>query len=371
MVHYPLCDWISSLVQKLTAFSSSLDGELENLLGLLNQASLIESFLGNYEKAYRLCEHHITLICANDSLRREHWVSAIQQWVNVGRLHRIQGDYDLAVNHFKETYTLLNRGYFQFKNFTIEPSDWKCIIDVQPDFDFFLWTVYVVECSTAFLESNRFFELSNFIRDTERRAPDWLSNLLLEGKILTDERLFRYDDVCDLVKLTQGVSILNKIVFRIHLCVSLFNLGKLSEAELISEEIAVYLEAATDKIPDKQLIKLIYVYARALHLIGRKIQSSEYCLKGLRLSDSQRDQRYCILFLNFLITTLHYANEDREPELRKTFNFHIKHCYYKDLLSKFSCDREADDSMTTRLALLRKTVSSALRQESEKYSILA
>jgi hypothetical protein len=100
----PLIGWARSLESKLLLFKNYKDilKETDHFATILNQIPLIVSFTGNTKLAARICMDVINFYSNLYSKTRENeiLIQAIQPWINLGRLDRIENNYQEAIQKF-------------------------------------------------------------------------------------------------------------------------------------------------------------------------------------------------------------------------------------------------------------------------------
>src|SRR6185503_15112106 len=97
----PLRVWVANLLDNL-AEAERKSTAWPSVDGCMNNAALIAVYRGDLRGAEELCQIQLRWVA---NLMREHGPIAvgelvIQPWINIGRLRRIQRDYQAALRHF-------------------------------------------------------------------------------------------------------------------------------------------------------------------------------------------------------------------------------------------------------------------------------
>lgn len=104
--------WVDEINLMLENYltENNLIDNVDKFVICLNLASLIFCSTGNIEKARSLCYLQIDLFVTLSKSNHHYLKYVFQPWINLGRIDRIIGDYDLALSKF-EKLTLIDRMY--------------------------------------------------------------------------------------------------------------------------------------------------------------------------------------------------------------------------------------------------------------------
>jgi hypothetical protein len=160
----PLRDWAAKLLTQLAALGSE-PVAWPYFAGGVNNAALIEVFRGDLQNAQEMCEIQLRWI---SRLLHAHGVLAagnlaVQPWVNLGRLCRIRGDDEGALQRFALLVDTLAGVPLRIGPVTFDAAAWRELVHTKvmlPE----LRAVYVVESVKTYLAARDNTGAAEFLR---------------------------------------------------------------------------------------------------------------------------------------------------------------------------------------------------------------
>jgi tetratricopeptide (TPR) repeat protein len=174
-----------------------LNGTINNMVTCYNEAALLEVHYGRLKTGAALCEASLEWLdrcCVHvDAVNVLRY--SFQPYINLGRLDRIQGRYEEALDKFGAVYRAYRGDAAQIGRFHIT-SPMNVAIFTGPDSPARLArTIYVLEFLKTFLKTKWWDRAVDFAASAERQAGDITGrDILAEGSIVALGRLGRYPE---------------------------------------------------------------------------------------------------------------------------------------------------------------------------------
>lgn len=183
-VFVPLRDWASHILGSLARYapqagSETLDAHsYAGVSGCFNQAGLIETCFGRMGHAATICE--LALEWLTKWLPRTGDLSlarlAFQPYINLGRLERITGDTDCALERFaKLRLSTVHRVPFMLGPMRVSRQYWDAMRSAKPAIAGLFVTVSAVESVKTLLKAKRYSAVLEYIAD-KRGLEDTAAN---------------------------------------------------------------------------------------------------------------------------------------------------------------------------------------------------
>jgi hypothetical protein len=147
----PLRHWARHTLAALPSSGQQPEG-LSRLYEGMNIAALIELYRGNLDGARALCELQLSWV---EGMHRAHGVNALllafRPWLNLGRLMKIEGAPDQALERFAIVAALRAGQEIRVGPMAIDGPTWKTLCSARPALSSELETIYVLESSKVLL----------------------------------------------------------------------------------------------------------------------------------------------------------------------------------------------------------------------------
>lgn len=148
----PLRPWAAALADRLERQDHVSAWEIGTCL---NQAALVATHLGHFALARSMCEAQLAWArrLADDDPGAA--VLLLQPWLNVGRLHVLEGRHDAGRRHFAIAVDALRAVPTEVAGRHFDEDTWHAIDAADPDAVRATWNVYVVETVESWLAEER------------------------------------------------------------------------------------------------------------------------------------------------------------------------------------------------------------------------
>lgn len=190
----PLRNWAAMLLERLVPPGPGLV-DWQQIEGCMNNAGLIEVYRGDFRSAEEVCKLQLRWA---GRLAEKHGVAqvgefALQPWINLGRLRRMEGDHEAALSHFALAVDVLAGKPIYLGTLTVDAEAWQANehsgtwIDV-------LKNVYIVDSVKTYLGAKNLSGAEAFLRRARALIGDEQNLLLDEMELIVLARLDRPGD---------------------------------------------------------------------------------------------------------------------------------------------------------------------------------
>ncbi|HTN84965.1 MAG TPA: hypothetical protein VL242_14805 [Sorangium sp.] len=201
--------WARASIQKLSRIDQTLERPNTTSQGwidiarVMNNAALIDVYRGSHRSARELCELQLRwierLICSHGPAACGDL--AIQPWVNLGRLLRIRGEHERALQHFALLPDTLAGRSIRLGPIDLDTSTWLQLVEANSLWGF-LNAVYIIDSTKTHLASGAFAEAVRFLRHVRTLVRDTPSVLLDEAELIALASMKRYEEA---IAVTEGI----------------------------------------------------------------------------------------------------------------------------------------------------------------------
>ncbi|MET9852217.1 hypothetical protein ABZY57_04595 [Streptomyces sp. NPDC006450] len=317
----PLAPWAETLVESLNRGVLSQSDEDATTLSALNNAALVFAYLGDLDKAKRVCESQLFWISSQtEGLPPKRSATllhlALDPWVNMGRLLGFQGDTKGALAHFSDIHSLDSGGEVSLGPCRLTPQIWEVVLERYPDMQGLPRAVYVIDSFKAFFQARdshgalefagslkcvEHAGIRSLVADGELIPSSGLHYLVNEAMIIAKSRLEWHDDILVSSKnLPAGVDMYYQAVMMLYSMRSRLMLGQ-EDASQIRKMALLVTGGSFDSIPSTTMLRFIEQFANLLEESGENELALGVYVKGLRLARSINDQLSEWSFLRSLL----------------------------------------------------------------------
>jgi tetratricopeptide (TPR) repeat protein len=331
----PLRTWARSLLDRLESGEAS-PASWSKVAVCMNNASLIEAFRGNSSGSQGLCE--LQLRCAENLLRfhdaATHADLVLQPWINLGRLLRIRGQYDRALEHFAVFLDVMQGRAPRLWPLQIDAPSWRKLATAQSETSVLplLKAVYIVDSMKVYFSARDVEGAARFLRQA-RVLLDGETHLLLdEAELITLARLGRYEDALALTERSgwqqDGYSMLVRLTYRVAL---LSALGAEDSARPLASRLAERVLAMDWSHPkDQRLLRYLHSLGNITREVGLEDVAERLWSTGLSASHQFKDVPLQLSFLESLLDLPEVADRAALSAERSTL---LEECLYVPLLA--------------------------------------
>jgi hypothetical protein len=326
----PLQQWAKGICRQLKEELSQKRINPSQMASLLNLAALVEALRGDTLTAKAICQAELTWL-ANLPLQQFHRRTiaalALQPWINIGRVLRIEEEVGEALNHFTLALKQQTNEPIFLGPFVITSEDWRDLAG--SDIAGSLWNIYLVDTLKSFFKVGAFDDALEFIRNLPSRAAAPSDNLLLEGKIISCVGIGDYEQAYWLAKSQGSHEILDTLVFILHQSVCLLGLNHGAQANSLATELTSFVSlGGLSCFPAPTTIRYLGCLGDLLDRLERTVDAASIYQRAFNVAVSAGDQPSEILFL---LAREHIQPEDtRHVEDRCAAL--VNECYYDEVL---------------------------------------
>lgn len=207
----------------------------------MNLAALVVAHVGDLPTAKRLSELQLGWLArlASTSGDTSILVSALQPWINLGRLRALQGDARGARPHFLLAEYLRDRCPVQLGPCYFPASAWALALAAEPDTPQVLWTVCALEQIKAYLRAGDPGGALAIIPGLRSATPPETHRFIDEGEILALLHGGRAEEALDKAQKARSVRMSDEVAFLLHRVAAMARLEK----EKLARELAIKLTA--------------------------------------------------------------------------------------------------------------------------------
>jgi hypothetical protein len=193
----PLPEWaqsVNAMFQQASALAGSdLQAAGQGMSRSFNEAALIEVYFGRPDHAAALCRASIDWFAG--AAARSGDLSlirfALQAFVNLGRLDRIAGRWELALSQFEQAWQSTQGVTLRATALLISNAHVDAIGASAPEFLPGLETIYVVDSLKTLLKAKRYADVLDFVQSRSGIGRPTLRDFLWEAAVVATYRLGR------------------------------------------------------------------------------------------------------------------------------------------------------------------------------------
>ncbi len=240
-IRQPLDHWANQVLEQFTAVRASRPDDVRSLATAVNLAALIEVFRGAPESAKQLCQGQLLWIgrLLAKRRRRNLYELALQPWINLGRLYRLESDYTRAHRHFAMIGAYDSSHPVCLGPCSIDAAAWDWIKKENPAFREFVQTVLIFEPLKTFFAAGAHAEALAFVETHRDGVGRGLRDFLDEAEVISLCRLQRYEEAHVTASgLLEPAPMAIQLVYGLHSVVSLALGGEIPKARALCRKIA-------------------------------------------------------------------------------------------------------------------------------------
>ncbi|TWF89924.1 hypothetical protein [Streptomyces capillispiralis] len=307
----PLDVWAGNLSSSLESISRDgwSQSRVRSAAAHMNLAALVVANAGDLPSAERLCRTQLTWLAqvASESGDVSVLGSAVQPWVNLGRLHVLTGSIEESLPHFRLAEHLRDRKPVRLGPCRIQADMWQPLVAAEPDLPDVLWNVFVLDQLKAHLRTGDPARALSAAVTLREAAPAGTYRYIVEGEIIALLRSSRAEDALQLVAQAGPATTSDEIAFLLHQIAAATSLRRSEDARRLATGLSAFvtqsdLPSAEPATFLRQLKQLAYLLER----LGEPHYALAVHLHGMRTCHERMDEP---LFLNFIEGALRLAPE--------------------------------------------------------------
>jgi tetratricopeptide (TPR) repeat protein len=326
----PLQQWANGICRPLKEELGQSRINPSQIASLINLAALVEALRGDAMTAKAICQAELVWLASlplQQFHRRTIAALALQPWINIGRVLRIEEEVGDALDHFTLALKQQKKEPIFLGPFVITSEDWYDLAG--SDIMGSLWNIYLVDSLKSFFRVGAFDDALEFIRDlSSRAAPPW-NNLLLEGKVISYAGIGDHEQAYWLAKSQRSHEVLETLVFILYQSVCLVGLNQCDEANSLATELTSFVSlGGLSTFPASTTMRYLGCLGDLLDRLGRTIDAASIYQRAYNIAVSAGDQPSEILFL---LAREHIQPEDT-PYIEERCETLLNECYYDEIL---------------------------------------
>lgn len=299
--------WAQSLLNRLQELLERSPEAWAPIGDCMNVAALIEVYRGDRVAARQICESHLRW--AERLTRRlgvqEAGALAIQPWINVGRLLRLERDFPQALERFALLRDHLSGRPLHLGAIHIEPEVWRHVLAAQPTLVGILETVYLVDSLKTFFMAKDYGQALAFLQEGREAGIALHSRIFLEeGELLTLVGLERPVEAIQVTMRPDWSSQpFSKLVAAAYRAALLLGVGEAQHARTVLETIGKrLLGSKLERVEDQRVLRLLLFLGTLAADAGLPEQALGFLRMGLHATRRFDDYLLELGFLNALLS---------------------------------------------------------------------
>lgn len=329
LVHKNLQVWSKELADSLREIDPFAAEISPNATVFLNQAALVAALQGKMEEAFDLCHVQVEWLLHRTPTRRmnaDDFMTFFQPWINIGRLHTIQGNYEAAALHFGMIERIQEADEIDLMYDSIKSSQVKAFLKDEKygqELDAFLRSNYIDGMFSILMKKFQFREALEFLQEqgTYFNHPAF-EEIKNEFAVLILEKMGEHKLTIEKIRSFKPEKPISKLIFLYHLALNYYLIGDMESAYKYAVRLTGYLQKAARKSNFLDLKKLILMTGKLCHEMDLNKNSFLMNQLGFKLSEELEDQRYALLYALAIYESFGLSQEQREhwgSILRKLF----------------------------------------------------
>ncbi|EYF03094.1 hypothetical protein [Chondromyces apiculatus] len=214
----------------------------------MNNAALIEVYRGDLRSAHRLCQMQLRWAARSEARYggTTAGVLAVQPWINLGRLKRLEKDVEGALAHFSLVVATLDGAPVRLGPLHLDAEAWQEVVRHRSLLGM-LKAVYLIDSVKTFLGARDEGAALGFLRQARERLGGPPSVLLNELELLVLSRAGRLDEAASVLERESwgesDYAKLLRVTYRIALRAAS---GEVDRARRTMEQLVARVQAQED-----------------------------------------------------------------------------------------------------------------------------
>lgn len=326
LVKLPLLDWVQNLLAQLAALDHT-NPDYGLTSACFNQAALIEFHFGNTERAFELCYAHLEWLAKliSGTGRLELAGQSFDPWLNLGRLERLIGRHEAALQKFELLAKALDQPETRLGPLTLTQSHWEAIKLARLETQSTVTRACLTDTLKTLLKAKKYQATLQFVEGWLASAPSpILQNILIEAKFVALARLGQHAEALELIEARNAGSELKTVyisktadllnfAFALRQTEALALAGELAAARKLAKGVALIAQFFRyDK--ESQLFKIALALrtAKLLEALALPELATPVAQNGYAAALAVQDEIWQAEFLKLLLTLEEETGKTRE-----------------------------------------------------------
>ncbi|MEU0375510.1 hypothetical protein ABZ070_36490 [Streptomyces sp. NPDC006283] len=343
-VRQPLRKWAEQIRRALTAQAAHDPPDTRAICSLINLAALIEASRGDRTNARAICTTQVIWLAGlleKGLPRGDALPLALQPWINLGRLLRVEARTAEALDHFRLAHDLLARHPVSIGPLVVEGSDYTAILEREESSSATLWNIYTLDCLKTYFRAGAFEEALRFASRLRETGPAQLDPFLTEAEVISFLRLGEHKRAYELcLSQTESDDTLHALTFLLYQAAALIGAGSFSAAKDMTAELTSFLvRDGLDWLPASTAMRYLDALGQTCEDLGDEKAAGDSYGLGLERAIAADDEPCQAGFLQRMIQLQkRHAVNDPTEALKSTLDSLRAGSYYEVLRSTTRLD---------------------------------
>jgi hypothetical protein len=301
----PLRLWARDSLDALRATAARGSASWSGIASSMNVAALIEVYRGDRAGAKALCETQLRWI---DNLAKSHGMTAVgelalQPWINLGRLQRIEGDFRGSLARFTLFIDQAAERDMHLGPIWIDAGMFRQIAEREPVVRRFLENVYVVDSCKTYFAAKDYEGLLAFTRRCRSIGASGTLPYLEEAEAIALAWLGRHGDALEMTEReVWRKSPYLDVVSRSYRAAILALSGEREPAVRIASKLTARISPAMlEKLQDHRVLRYLHHLGSLTRHLGMTDPALRVCQLGLQGARAFGDEPLTLSFLEALL----------------------------------------------------------------------
>ncbi|MCA1702626.1 MAG: tetratricopeptide repeat protein [Actinobacteria bacterium] len=332
-VRVPLQVWGERVRDELKVLAADPIGRHVEISIGMNLAALIQSFAGRLDEARSICLAELAWV--EELSKRVHRDDALlhlafQPWINLGRLLRLQGRSDEALEHFSPALAAKRGESLQLGPCAVPGNSWNRILNGTPSFAQFLWTVFVLDSLRTHLATRAFSDAHDFARRWfGGDATEHVSAFLQEGSVLALGGMGAFEAAHESARSAERPDGYSDAVFYLHTATALLAMNRIDEARVKARQLAALVGVGgLDSVDGPTAMRFLMLLGRLLEQLEEERLAFAVFKKGYDVACALGDQPFTVGFCD---RAQQVCRPDESGYWHELLERHAAHCLYREV----------------------------------------
>lgn len=292
----PLVTWAERIRRALTAEVAHQPPDLRAVCAQVNLAALVEASRGELVGARALCRAQLRWLArllSEGAAREEVLPLAVQPWINLGRLLRIEGRTADSLAHFGLARHCAERRPLTAGFWRVDESDYAAVFDQDPSIVATLWNIYVLDSLKSYFQAGEFGAALRLVRRRGAAADaDGSGAFLAEAEVICHLRTASYGRAADLAGAwAERGDVLTALVFELYGTVAKARAGSVAPARTQARTLlALTAHDLPDPPPAGTMLRYVQALGQVCEELGDNRTAYACYRRGLEIAVSADDE---------------------------------------------------------------------------------
>lgn len=311
--------WAEHIRLALTAEVAHQPPDLRAVCSQVNLAALVEASRGELAGARALCRAQLRWLArllSAGAAREEVLPLAVQPWINLGRLLRIEGRTADSLTHFRLARHCAERRPLTAGPWRVDESDYAAILDPDPSIVATLWNIYILDSLKSYFRAGELGAALRLVRRQGAADADGSGAFLAEAEVICHLRTASYGRAADLAGAwAERGDVLTALVFELYGTVATARAGSLAPARTQAQTLlALTAHDLPDPPPAGTMLRYLHALGQVCEELGDNRTAYNCYRRGLEIAVSADDEPGQAGFLRRMIPLSTQSLSDRPSD---------------------------------------------------------